>query len=72
LPRLVLKAIRSAAAQLARLPQSPDLDELRGTASACAAEAEAWKDAPPTDVQRDAMMKRVLALQVAVTKARRR
>lgn len=68
---LVTKAIGLASAQLARMPSSAEVDALRCAADEFEAETQAWAQQPPTDQERELMMKKALALQVAVTKLAR-
>jgi hypothetical protein len=68
---LALKSILAASDVLARLPDSPELIALKATAAKLQAEAETWPEKPPTYEEREAMMKKVLGLHVAVTKLAR-
>ena len=68
---LVLDAVQIALGQLAKLPNSPEVEDLRTKALAYEKEAKHWSEKPPTSEQREAMMKKVLALHVAVTKLAR-
>lgn len=65
---LVMDAIQIAVDQLAKMPNSPEVEALRSKASAYADDARGWPHARPTAEHKEAMMKNVLALQIAVTK----
>jgi hypothetical protein len=67
---LVLDAIDLALAQLAKMPDSVEVRAWRVKAVAYEADAKDWSLAPPTAEQREAMMKKILGLHVAVTKLR--
>ncbi len=71
-PSHTLKSIRSAAEQLARKPDSPEVNAPRTAAGAFEMEVEGGALAPPTEEPREAMTKKVLALQVAVMRVARR
>lgn len=68
---IVLDAISIAVQQLAKVPDSLEVQALRAKALAYESEVKQWTDAPPTTEQREAMMKRVLALNASVTKLAR-
>jgi hypothetical protein len=65
---LVMDAIQIALDQLAKMPDSPEVEALRSKGAAYAADAKAWAQVRPTAEHKEAMMKNVLALQIAVTK----
>ncbi len=62
---VVLEAIDLTLRGLAHAPDGPAERELRQTAVACAKEAEGWRQRPPSGEEREALMKRVLAVHVA-------
>jgi hypothetical protein len=68
---LVLDAIEIALGQLAKLPDSPEVEELRTKALVYERDAKHWSEKAPTSEQREAMMKKVLALHILVTKLAR-
>jgi hypothetical protein len=53
--------------QLGLMPLSDTTEQLQVWVEGCMQEAERWKASPPTARERDVLMKRLLALQVAVT-----
>jgi hypothetical protein len=53
------------------LTPSDRTEQLRAWLDECRQEFEQWSASSPTDRERDAIMKRVLALHVAVTKLER-
>jgi hypothetical protein len=63
---VALEAISLTLKRLALAPDGPEAHELRETALACAREAEGWRERPPNAEQREALIKRVLAVHVAV------
>jgi hypothetical protein len=63
-----MDAIQIALDQLAKMPDSPEVEALRSKAAACAEDARGWAQVRPTAEHKEAMMKDVLALQIAVTK----
>lgn len=67
---LLLDAIRGALDEIEKLPVSTEAEALRGKATSYESEVLGWTDAPPTDERREAMMKVVLGLHVAVTRLR--
>lgn len=69
---LVSDAIRQALASLAILPNSEEALTLRERCLACQAVANEWSQTPPTPEEREAMMRKVIALHVAITKLRRK
>jgi hypothetical protein len=66
-----LHAIQMAMAMASKLPDSEQVREIREQCLACSAIAEQWELVPPTPEERDDLMKRVVALQVSVTRATR-
>jgi hypothetical protein len=48
------------------MPLSDTTEQLRVWVQGCMQEAERWSASPPTDRERDLLMKRLLMLQVAV------
>jgi len=62
---VVLEAIDLTLRRLSHAPDGPEERELREAALACAKEAEGWRERPPSAEQREALMKRVLAVHVA-------
>ena len=69
---LALDAVRAAISVLKGLPPSDESAQLLTVANGCENEVCRWRDAPPSAVEREDMMRRVLALNVAVAKLRRR
>jgi hypothetical protein len=67
-----MDAIHQAQATFAVLPDSPEAQDLRERCLAVEATAREWAHAPPTPEEREALMRKVLALHVAITKLRRR
>jgi hypothetical protein len=65
---LVLGAIRTAVEPLATMTETPQVRLLREMAADFEAEVRAWTPLVPDDDDRELMMKRVLALNVAVAK----
>lgn len=63
---LALGAVNAAVAALASLPDSDDKRRLLVEVESCARAIDAWTGQPPTAEAREAVMKRVLALHVAV------
>lgn len=68
----MLDAIQQALATFARLPDSPEARALREQCLAVEATAKEWARVPPSVEDREAMMRKVLALHVAITKLRRK
>jgi hypothetical protein len=66
-----LNAIRQALATVSKLPESEEARELRDQCLAHEHIAEQWAREPPTPEEREALMKKVLALHVKVTKVHR-
>jgi hypothetical protein len=70
--RLVVReAVEGILRLLERFLPSETTDELRESVHHCWHEVEQWALSPPTDREQDVLMKRVLALHVAVTKLHR-
>jgi hypothetical protein len=67
----VLDAIHQALATFAALPDSTEARNLREQCLAVEATAREWATVPPSPEDRDALMRKVLALHVAITKLRR-
>jgi predicted lysophospholipase L1 biosynthesis ABC-type transport system permease subunit len=65
---IVLAAIQTAVEPLAPLAETPEVRVLRMMAADFEAEVRAWTPDSPDDDDREIMMKRVLALNVAVAK----
>jgi hypothetical protein len=53
------------------LPPSPEVEQLRAKAEECLNETDGWKVLPPTNDERDKVMKRVLKIHVEVAKLER-
>jgi hypothetical protein len=68
---VVREAIQVILRHLQSLLPSEKTDELHAWAHDCRQEAEQWGASPPTDWEQDVLMKRILALHVAVTKLER-
>ena len=64
---VVREAIQGVFHHLQHVLPSEKTDELHAWVHDCWQEAEQWIAAPPTDREQDALMKRILALHVAVT-----
>lgn len=67
----VLDAIRQALLVVSNLPESDEARQLGDQCLACEHIAERWAQQPPTPDEREALMKKVLSLQIKVTRARR-
>jgi acyl-CoA reductase-like NAD-dependent aldehyde dehydrogenase len=67
----VLDAINQALTILARLPDTEEARDLREQCRAIEETAKEWARTPPTAEDREAMMKKVLAIHVLLTKVRR-
>ncbi len=65
---VVLNALRVTMRCLHDIPDSPEAEKLRLRAIAFEREAERWPASSPSNYQREAMMKQVLALHIEVTK----
>lgn len=68
----VLDAIRQALATFDALPDTPEAWKLRDECLVMEATAREWSRVPPSAEEREAMMRRVLALHIAITKLRRK
>lgn len=68
---LALGAVDAAVAALASLPESDHTRRLLAEAESCARGIHSWVDRPPTAEEREATMKRVLGLHVAIAALRR-
>jgi hypothetical protein len=66
-----LDAIHQALATFAALPDSPNAHELREQYLAIEVTAREWARVPPSPEDRDLLIRKVLALHVAITKLRR-
>ena len=67
----VSEAIDVVLRHLEALPRSDRTEQLQAWVLECLVQAEQWSASPPTDREREGLMKRVLALHVAVTKLER-
>jgi hypothetical protein len=65
---IVLEAIDLTLKRLALVAQCPEARALLEATLACAREAEGWRALPASVEQREALMKRVLALHVAASR----
>jgi hypothetical protein len=63
---LTLSAIDVVLRRLSALPATREVDELRARAEEYVREADGWKVSRPSSEQREDLMKRVLALHIAV------
>jgi hypothetical protein len=68
---VVREAIDTVLRRLQCVPSSDRTEQLHAWLDECSQEFEQWSASPPTDRERDVLMKRVLALHVAVTKLER-
>jgi len=68
---LVRDAIEVVLRRLSTLPPSPEVEELRLRAEDCLQQANGWAHQAPTVEQREAVMKRALALHSAVARLER-
>jgi hypothetical protein len=68
---VVQDAIDVVLRHLECLPTSDRAELLRAWVQDCMRETEQWSVSPPTDREREGLMKRILALHVAVTKLER-
>lgn len=66
-----LDAIAAALEALATVPDGDDKLRLVAEARACERKVQAWRDSPPAIEEREAVMKKVLSLHVAVARLRR-
>jgi hypothetical protein len=62
---LALDALKAVIDALSRLPHSDDSQKLAGEAHACERIVNCWQYYPPTDEDREDLMKRVLDLHIA-------
>ena len=69
---VVHNAIKTALASLTVFPDSEEARELRERCLTYQATTSEWTHTAPTPEEREAMMKKVVALHVAVTKLRRK
>jgi hypothetical protein len=69
---VALEALEVALAELARLPETPEAEALLKKGFALQREVKAWADKPAMAQQREAMMKKVLGLHVAVSRLAQR
>jgi hypothetical protein len=67
----ITKAIRTAAEQLARMPSSPEVLSLKSVMSAIQEEVDGWAATAPAAEKREGVMKRVLAVHLAITRLAR-
>jgi multidrug resistance efflux pump len=68
---VVSEAIDEVLRRLQALPQSDRREQLHAWVLECLEQAERWSEASRTDREREGLMKRVLALHVAVAKLER-
>jgi hypothetical protein len=68
---VVQEAIDVVLRHLECLPTSDRAELLRAWVQECVLETEPWSVSPPTDREREGLMKRILALHVAVTNLER-
>lgn len=64
----VAKAIRTATEQLAKMPSSPEVLALKNVIRSVEEELDGWVITPPATEQREGMMKRVMAIHLAIAK----
>jgi hypothetical protein len=69
--RIVREAIDVVLRRLERLSPSDKAEQLQVWVKECLEETDQWNASPPTPREREVLMKRLLALQVAVTKLER-
>jgi hypothetical protein len=69
---LAVDSIAAVVAALASIPDSDAKQRLISDAHACEREVLEWPQQPPSDEQREALMKRVLSLHIQVADLRRR
>lgn len=67
----ILDAVQQALAILARLPDTEEARDLREQCRAIEETAREWARTPPTAEDREALLKKVLAIHVLLTKVRR-
>jgi hypothetical protein len=68
---LIDNAIDLARVHVATQRSTFELDKLRGRIDACLEQAERWVREPPTDEQREQLMRRVLKLHVDTARIER-
>jgi hypothetical protein len=68
---VVREAIDVVLRHLEHLPRSDRTEQIHAWLDECSQEVEQWSPSPPTDRDAESLMKRVLALHVAVTKMER-
>lgn len=68
---LALDAVRAAVDALEGAPATEERDRLLEEARTCERLVAAWADNPPSAGEREALMRKVLALNVAVARLRR-
>ena len=69
--RLASDAIEAAIEALTTLPDSDDKQQLLGEARQCERIVRAWSQSPPTEGQRESLMKKVLDVHVRTARLRR-
>lgn len=69
--RIVREAIDVVLRRLERLSPSDKAEQLHVWVQECLEETDQWNASPPTPRDREVLMKRLLALHVAVTKLER-
>ncbi len=65
---VALEALEDALAQLAKLPESAETEALLTKGFELQREVKSWDDKPATSQQREAMMKKVLSLHIAISR----
>jgi hypothetical protein len=70
--RLVVDAVNVVLRELATMPDSRDARKLRETAGAYIDEAYHWSERAPSAEEREALMKKVLALHMKMSRLARR
>ena len=65
---VVLNALRVTMRSLDMIPDSPEAERLRDRVRFFEREAEQWPATSPSNYEREAMMKQVLALHIEVTR----
>jgi hypothetical protein len=68
---LALDALNLVLDTLGRLPHSDDRQRLEGQARACERVVSCWQYYPPTDEDREDLMRRLLDLHMATAQLRR-
>lgn len=64
---LALDAVRAALDRLSKLRPSEPVLVVRKECEACEATIKAWAHEPPTPKERDEMLRKLLALHIAIT-----